>query len=394
LNHKLGGWISQARQEPSFTEIRDRFAQAGIRNWLQEDEKLLLFSIGAYAPGQGAIVEIGSFEGGSAAFLAAGIGTRGEGQLYCIDPHLGGPPWLGMAPAQSTLEIFREKVKYCGVDRWIISKVGDSAAVAAIWPAEPIDAFFIDGDHSFRGALKDLESWLPKLRAGGHVLIDDADDPTLMELLEFIRLVKTLSSLKYLDTVQGIAVFERRPGTPWDALKELGEVCSKRGISRPWDYSPLHKLALPDNYLRSRSWPDDPGLNVAYQFCFLARCGPGAYGYSLRSLKTDREILRSVSRDKKDGEVIEVGKKGPAKNLRAVLCSPEEARDLAPLLMPGGVLISREEKADSITTRGLLIQAGLEGCGFGNGLQWGVWQPGYISADAVIDYAIRAYRES
>ncbi len=390
MNHKLGGWISQARREPSFSAIRDRFAQAGILNWLQEEEKLLLFSIGAYAPGKGTIVEIGSFQGGSAAFLAAGIEARGAGQLYCIDPHLGGPPWLGMAPAQSTLKIFREKVKYCGVDRWITSKVGDSAAVAAIWPAEPIDAFFIDGDHSFRGALKDLESWLPKLRSGGHVLIDDADDPSLMELLEFIGLVKTLSSLQYLDTVQGIAVFERKPGSPWEALQELGEVCARRGINRPWDYSLLHKLALPGNYLRSRSWPDDE----VYQLCFLARCGPGDYGYSSRSRKTDREILQSLSRDRMDGEVIEVRKNGPSKNFRVVLCTPEEAPDLAPLLMPGGVLISREEQADRITTRGLFVQAGLEGCGFGSGFQWGVWQPGNLSADAIIDYAIRAYRQS
>jgi RHS repeat-associated protein len=47
-----------------------------------------------------------------------------------------------LRPERSTLESFREKVKYCGVDLWIISKLGDSAALAAIWPAEPIDAFF------------------------------------------------------------------------------------------------------------------------------------------------------------------------------------------------------------------------------------------------------------
>jgi hypothetical protein len=58
LNQKLDGWLSQARREPSFRAISDRFAQAGILNWLQEDEKLLLFSIGAYAPGKGTIVEI------------------------------------------------------------------------------------------------------------------------------------------------------------------------------------------------------------------------------------------------------------------------------------------------------------------------------------------------
>jgi predicted O-methyltransferase YrrM len=392
LQEKLSGWMSRAQSDPQFVSIHDRFARAGVRNWLHEDEKLLLFSIGAYAPGQGVIVEIGSFQGASAIFLAAGIAGRGQGHLYSVDPHLAGPPWLGTAPSQITLEIFREKVKYCGVDAWVCSRVGDSAAVAAVWPAEPIDALFIDGDHSFRGALKDLESWLPKVRSGGYVLIDDADNKTLMELVEFFDLVKKLQSLKYLGTVEGIAVFERNPGSPWDALQEIRQACAQRGIHRPWDYSWLHQYVLPDNYRRSRSWPDDLGLDYAYQLCFLARCGPGSYGYSSRTRRTDREVLRSLSRDRNDGKVVRISKKGPA-NLRALLCTPEEAADLAPLLIPGGVLISREEAADSMTTRGLLIQAGLEGCGFGSGLQWGVWQASYLSSDAIMDYALRAYRE-
>ena len=392
MKNRLNDWISRARRNRHFAAISERFNRAGIKNWLLEDEKPLLFAIGRYAPGKGVVVEIGSFEGGSASFLAAGIKARGKGRLYCVDPHLGGPPWLGMAPHQSTLEIFLEKMRYCGVNEWVSPKIGDSTAVAAIWPAEPIDALFIDGDHSFRGALKDLESWLPKLRAGGHLLVDDADDPVLVELLDFIDFVKKLKCVEYIGTVQGMAVFERRPGSSWEALQELSQACSNRGISRPWNYASLHTRTLPKNYLRSRSWPPEHALEIAYQLCFLARCGPGPYGYTSNTRPEDREVLYSLSRDRQDGDVVDVGEASASSKLRALFCSIDEAADLAPRLMTGGVLITRERQADSIGTRSILIQAGLDGCGFENGVHWGVWQPSYLSPDAVIEYAMQAYQ--
>lgn len=387
MDGKIESWITRARKDKDFARINERFNTAGIQNWLLDDEKPLLFSIGAYAPGHGVIVEIGSYQGGSASFLAAGIRSRGKGHLYCIDPHLGGPPWLGMAPHQHTLEIFQQKMKYCDLDRWVTSKIGDSAAVASIWPAEPIDAFFVDGDHSFRGALKDFESWLPKVRDGGYVLIDDADDHVLVELLDFIEFIKGLSCVKYVCTVEGVAVFQRKSTDPWTALQELSQACAKRGINRPWDYGRLHGTSLPAKYGASRSWPSEHALDIAYQLCFLARCASGPYGYSSSTRPGDREVFHSLSRDRGDGDVLQVvpGKLTP--KLRAVLCSIDEVQAFAPLLLPGGVMITREKSSDPIATRSMLISAGLEGCGFEGGVHWGVWQPSYLSPDAVIDYA-------
>ena len=61
--------------------------------------------------------------------------------------------------------------------------------------------------------------------------------------------------------------------------------------------------------------------------------------------------------------------------------------------MPGGVLITREKEGDSIATRKLLLEAGLDGCGFDSGVHWGIRQPGYLSPEAVISLAMRAYDE-
>jgi predicted O-methyltransferase YrrM len=380
--------MQRAKSDPAFSEIQGTFAEAGIENWLKEEEKALHFGVGAFAPGEGRVLEIGTYQGGSACFLAAGIKRRGHGRLSCVDPHLGGPPWLGLAPHQRTLDKFRQGTQTCGVSEWIDARVGDSAAVASVWPADPLDAVFIDGDHSFRGALKDFESWAPKVRAGGLVLFDDADDPALPELLDLIEFMKGFRAVSHLGTIEGVAVFQMNEQSPWKLLEELNAAASKRGIHNAWDMTFLHGRELPPHYGRTRTW-DEHALDVAYQLCFLARCGPGDYGYSSGSAKRDRDLLTALSEDRRDGEVLEA--RGSARGLRAILCRPEEASGHAPRLLPGGVLIARHaeriDQENSIRTRAMLLEAGLDGCGWEQNVHWGVWKPHLLSAEAILEYA-------
>lgn len=416
-------FVERAKADPAYHEIHRAFASETISNWLSEDEKALHFAVGAYASSGGHIVEIGSYEGGSACFLGAGVKRRGAGRLTCIDPHLGGPTWLGMVPFQRTLNTFLRGTKSCGVSDWIQAKVGDSVAVSAVWPNDPVDTVFIDGDHSFSGALKDFECWGPKVAPGGYIMIDDADDLCLPELLEMINFVRTLDSVEYLDTVDGIAVFQKRDVGGWQMLEELSRALDKRGLRRPWDWSLFHKTNLPAHYLKSKSWTEND-LDTAYQLCFLARCGAGPYGYTAATPPADREVLRALSADRGDGQVVEMsgtggpvdGPKGKARGglrglfgrpqggqadgpnaepqagFRAIFCRPEEAKNLAHLLLPGGVLISRQHEArdpaSELKNRQVLLDAGLEGCGYGNqGVHWGVRQPHYLASDAIFDYA-------
>src|SRR5262245_53878638 len=106
-DYSLAELIGRAKADPALGEIQRKYAGSGITSWVAEVEQALLFAVGAYTPGAGSIVEIGSFQGGSACFLAAGLERRGRGRLTCIDAFLGAPPWLGTAPQQRTLETFR-----------------------------------------------------------------------------------------------------------------------------------------------------------------------------------------------------------------------------------------------------------------------------------------------
>jgi predicted O-methyltransferase YrrM len=384
-------WVARARADEAFQRHARRFAETKVAHWLGDEEMALHFGVAAYAPGAGTVVELGSFEGGSAAFLAAGLRARGGGRLVAIDPHLGGPPWLGLGPQQRTLSKFRHNMRALDLERWVEVWPGDSSSVAAVWPGEPIDAVFIDGDHSFLGALKDFECWAPKVRAGGLVLFDDADDAALPELLGLIEHVKTLSSVTYLATVQGIAVFRRGDAPPAELFADMARANRRRGLVRPWDLSRLHETPLPARFGRTPVGGEQ-GAEAEYLLCFLARCGAGAYGYTAASAPADRTILGAVAADRGDGPLGEV-RGGEGRRYRAITCAADEAAALAPNLLPGGVMTCRDPSAPAtdataLGTRRKLIAAGLEGCGWGGAIHWGVWQAGHLSSDAIIAYAM------
>jgi predicted O-methyltransferase YrrM len=387
--------VAHAYADPAFAQLRQRVEDAKVQTWLKEDEKALLFGIGAFAPGTGRLVEIGSWHGSSACYLAGGIARRGQGRLTCVDPHLAGPTWLGLGPSRGTYSRFREVTEAVGVSTLIDTRVGDSVAVAAAWPAEPIDAVFIDGDHSFTGALKDFESWAPKVRPGGLVLVDDADDPALPGVLDLIELLKTVDGITWLETLDGFAIFRRDQVEAWTMLEHLRQQLFPRGIHRAWNMSALHQVPLPSNFGRSRTWTDG-GLETAYELCFLARCGPGPYGYSPLSSEADRSLLRALSADRDDGEVVPLHS-GDGALFRAVLCRPEEAADFASALQPGGVLIARDADTGGpereLAAHRVMEESGLDGCGWFEATHWGVRLPHRLSADAILAFAIAARAE-
>lgn len=386
--------VARASADPAFHEFNARFVTAGITNWLYEPEKMLHFGIGAFAPGNGVLVEVGTFEGGSAVFSAAGVARRGYGRLVSVDPHLGGPPWTGMGPHQRTLEKFKTNSKYCGVADWVESRVGDSAAVAATWHAEPVTSVFIDADHSYLGALKDFECWVPKLAPGGLALFDDADDPYLPELLELIEDLKQCRSVRFLGQVQGVAVFRREPTPVTDLLSELSRLAARKGLYRPWDMTAVHALPVPPGYGRS-ALPAEHGMPDAYMLCFLAKCGPASYGISPGAAESERALIRAVSTDRGDGPVVELSATTP-QVCRVIVCRPEELTAFVPQLLPGGVCITRNfgslDQEPTLAVRRQLLDAGLEGCGWGGAIHWGVYRPFELSSDAVLRYTYAAYK--
>ncbi len=61
-----------------------------VEGWLSHREGRLLYALAKKCPAETSIVEIGSFEGKSAIWLASGSKRGNQIKVYSIDPHRGG----------------------------------------------------------------------------------------------------------------------------------------------------------------------------------------------------------------------------------------------------------------------------------------------------------------
>jgi hypothetical protein len=123
----------------------------------------------ANAPPVAHFVEVGSWVGKSASFLAVEIVNSGKQiRLDCVDTWLGSVSELDMirrAEGRDLLAEFRNNVGRSGLN---VRPVRLPSAVAAkLYEDESLDFVFIDGDHEYHAVRDDLSVWLPKLKWGG-----------------------------------------------------------------------------------------------------------------------------------------------------------------------------------------------------------------------------------
>jgi predicted O-methyltransferase YrrM len=127
------------------------------------DKKLLLFAL-VYILGAKLVYETGFNAGGTASAMAESLKlTRGK--------------YVGFEIAEKRVPVIEEfHRRYPGHE----VVMGNSAVtLPARWEAtrETPDLFFVDGDHSEHGALKDMEHAKKIVRPGGVIMVDDVNDP-------------------------------------------------------------------------------------------------------------------------------------------------------------------------------------------------------------------------
>lgn len=152
-----------------------------IDGWLTELEGSALYHAAMYGPGEGKIVEIGSFKGRSTVWLASGSRKAGREVIYAVDTHLGSPEHrIGgdMAthmPSEGTTEfVFRENIKQAGVEDWVVPFVMSSDDALRLW-RDPIRLLFIDAEHTYEAVRRDFQSWQRHVVVGGLVAFHDVD---------------------------------------------------------------------------------------------------------------------------------------------------------------------------------------------------------------------------
>jgi predicted O-methyltransferase YrrM len=136
----------------------------------------------------GPVLELGSYCGKSAIYLAAGVrAARERGvrqQVVTVDHHRGSEEHQAgweyhdaslVDPATGlldTLPTLRATLAAAGVEEEVIAVVGRSADVARLW-STPLGMLFIDGGHTDAAAQRDYEGWAPRVAAGGALAIHD-----------------------------------------------------------------------------------------------------------------------------------------------------------------------------------------------------------------------------
>jgi hypothetical protein len=141
---------------------------------LGENEARFLGLLAACVPATGTIVEIGSFKGRSTVMLATVAAHYNLGPVVAIDPH-NSPILLDLQadPNSSSYKDFLNSIHTAGVSNHVESHVAYSTDIASVWN-RPIRLLWIDGDHSYEGAKKDLDSFFPHLVPLGVVALHDA----------------------------------------------------------------------------------------------------------------------------------------------------------------------------------------------------------------------------
>jgi hypothetical protein len=172
-------------------------AATAAPGFLDLDEATALYRAGrcAAASRLGPLVEIGSYRGRSALFLAAGIADAvADGHpttvLFSIDHHRGSeemqagwpshdPRIVDSAGRMDSLPSFRAAIESAGATDLIVAVVGDSSTVGRHLPVR-CALVFLDGGHGSDVASADYRAWAPRVADGGLLVIHDVfEDPAL-----------------------------------------------------------------------------------------------------------------------------------------------------------------------------------------------------------------------
>ena len=122
-------------------------------------------------------VEVGSFLGKSASFMAVEIINSGKRiKLDCVDH------WRGSEEHEDSNEInidnlYEEFLKNIEPVRGVINPVKmKSIEASKLYKFNSLDFIFIDANHDEQAVKKDLTYWMPRLKEDGVIAGDDIDN--------------------------------------------------------------------------------------------------------------------------------------------------------------------------------------------------------------------------
>jgi predicted O-methyltransferase YrrM len=188
-----------------------------VAGWMEHCACVALFFFAKSSPGEGEIVEIGSFAGRSTIWLAKGAQLKKRSKVYAVDPHTGDPYRENLERVRKEFSYgqeyeFRKNINQAGVSNVVVPIVKTSEAAAKDF-AWPVRFLFIDGIHEYDFVKKDFLAWSPKVIKGGIIAFHDSNDTGVSRVLN--EYLYSSNGYTFMGTVHSIAFFRKGCGNPF-----------------------------------------------------------------------------------------------------------------------------------------------------------------------------------
>lgn len=185
-----------------------------VTGFIEFFEGKALFFFAKSLPGEGDIVEIGSFVGKSTIWLAKAAKLKKNVKVYAIDPHIGDiyserQKSVSRNFARGQEFEFRKNIAEAGVSDVVIPIVKTSQAASTDFNKQ-LRFLFIDGIHEYDFVKADFLCWSPKVISGGIIAFHDSDRYGVKRVLD--ECLYHSKEYTPLGTVNSITFFRKGKG--------------------------------------------------------------------------------------------------------------------------------------------------------------------------------------
>jgi predicted O-methyltransferase YrrM len=196
-----------------------------VKGFLSEAEGLCLYELALEGSKHAPCLEIGSYCGKSAVFLAEACREVGRHPLFSVDHHHGSPeqkPGEAFFDADlydeeehcsKTLEWLVKNIRNAGLDDWIVPIVSPSSLIGRYWKANSLSLLFIDGSHSEEDVFEDYALWAPCLIRGGYLCFHDIfPDPDQggQGPYRVFEVARRTMRWQFVEQVESLGILKRR----------------------------------------------------------------------------------------------------------------------------------------------------------------------------------------
>ena len=160
-----------------------------VPGFLAFEEGLLLYHLACEVPVAGRVVELGSYQGRSTVFLAAGTRDRADGSaaVIAVDHHKGSPehqpgeecfnPLVACVDRTGidTFPHLLSNIRSLGLEEWVEPWRCSTLAATGRFSGS-IRLLFVDAAHDVNSVVAEIEAWEPFLVEGGILCFHDSGE--------------------------------------------------------------------------------------------------------------------------------------------------------------------------------------------------------------------------